>query len=150
MKTGRKPKPAHLHVLNGTNRPDRQNQDEPEVGTDTIAPPSSLSDAALGIWREMVPELVRCHIMKNTDVLAMAALCEQIAVTREAIEKLHSTELLVRGSQGQPVPNPLFGIASDAFKNIYRGFTEFGMTPSSRTRIIAPKPEEGKPGLDID
>ena len=54
---------------------------------------------------------------------------------------------MVTGGLGGPIINPRVRIANDHFKKLLNLWREFGMTPSSRSRIRA---ETDKPDDDFD
>jgi phage terminase small subunit len=53
----------------------------------------------------------------------------------EPLEDPASQGLLIRAGNGTLIPNPLVAIANRACADALRFATEFGMTPSSRSRI---------------
>ena len=46
----------------------------------------------------------------------------------------------MKTSKGNFIQNPLIGIANRALDLMHKYLTEFGLTPSSRTRIVAEPP----------
>jgi P27 family predicted phage terminase small subunit len=75
--------------------------------------------------------------MTEIDEMAFAMLCHSWAEYLEASEKLRETGMLVKSPNGFPMMNPYLVIANTAVKKVRALLTEFGMSPSSRSRIAA-------------
>ena len=136
---GRKPKPSNLRRLQGNagRRALRENEPDPERGIPD--PPMWLSSAALDHWREIAPELDALGVLTTVDGLALAMLCEAWADYRQAREILALegstyTRMTAAGSTSV-VARPEAAISSDAWKRMKSMLIEFGLTPSSRTRV---------------
>lgn len=151
MPPGPPKKPTHLKVLAGTRRADRENPNEPKPSKDAIGPTMPLSDEEREVWNQLVPELVRCGIMTNTDCHNMTMLCQAEALRRRTHDALSRSGLLTHGSTGQPITNPLFKAMLDAQDRVMRLTVEFGMTPAARARVNAkPEDETKDKGFGID
>jgi len=137
MTAGRKPKPTALKVIQGTYRPDRANPSEPQPRT-TIPPcPKFLQGEARETYRKLAKKLARIGLLTEIDEMALAMLCQSWAEYLEASEKLRETGMLVKSPNGFPMMNPYLVIANTAVKKVRALLTEFGMSPSSRSRINA-------------
>ena len=146
---GRKPKPSNLRRLHGNpgRRPLRENEPEPKRGIPD--PPERLTGAALEHWRELVPELDEMGVLTTADGFALALLCEAWAECLEAgeilaREGLTYTRTTAAGSTSVAA-RPEVAMRSDAWKRMKSMMVEFGLTPSSRSRVSATgKPSRGK------
>jgi phage terminase small subunit len=107
---GRKPKPTALKILDGT-RADRINRDEPAMPPGSIEPPAWLDETAREHWRELAPILQSAGLLTVGDRQALALLCESFSRFRS---------------------NPENDKARDLYRRI---LVEFGLTPSSRSRL---------------
>ena len=135
---GRKPLPDNVKRLRGTDQPSRMRPDAPQAGTDALQfIPDELSDAAKKHWATIRPQLVESGIATNLDQRSLMLLCETWATFLEAIKQVRSKGILVIGRHGEPVRNPYLRIVNDASRELTRLFGEFGMTPSSRTRVVS-------------
>jgi len=85
----------------------------------------------------MTAELARLGMTASCDRTALELYCQAYADWRSAIAKLKSA-VIYKGPKGLPVVSPYFAIAQKAQAAMLRLLVEFGMTPSSRTRIHAP------------
>ena len=105
-----------LKVIKGV-RPGRINRNEPKP-SGRVQKPRFLKGRGADLWRQYAPGLVQTGVMKASDVHMFAILCSLLAAFEE-----------------NP---PGFGAARLAQ---LRGLAKnFGMTPTSRTSIIADPP----------
>lgn len=141
---GRRPKPTALKLLTGADKkhPERLNDREPRLEPGLPPAPRELTPRAKREWRRLGRLLLAANIPTELDALALGALCQSYARWIEAQEAIARTGLLVRGDKGIPRINPLLAISRDCQAEYTRLLTEFGMTPSSRSRIRVEKAEE--------
>lgn len=140
---GRRPKPTKLKLLQGTQRSDRINRQEPDPKPEIPNCPAHIQGEARREWRRITKELGAVGLVTRVDRAAIAAYCEAYGRWTEAVSKLHEKGLLVKAPSGYPILNPYLSIINAALDQMRKFLTEFGMTPSSRTRIhIARKNEE--------
>jgi P27 family predicted phage terminase small subunit len=151
---GRRPKPTALKLVDGTARPDRMNPDEPIPPSGEVKCPVWLHGRARRVWRELEPVLKAMGVLTVADVAMFAALCETQAEFIDAREDVRKRGIEIErkryDKQGREFylveDNPSVRIASDAGKRLKALMVEFGMSPSSRTRVTAqPKPKEKSP-----
>jgi P27 family predicted phage terminase small subunit len=147
--TGRRPKSGAEKKLHGN--PGRRslpgNELEPERGTPE--PPEWLSDVALGHWRTLAPELDAAGVLTVADGHALALLCEAHADWRGACEAiaLHGETYTRTTAAGKStvVARPEVAMRSDAWSRMKSMLAEFGLTPSSRSRVSTTRrPSQGK------
>lgn len=153
---GPKPTPTILNALRGNpgKRP-RDPLSEPHPGALREAPPAPrhLNGRAATEWRRVVRELMEVRILTNLDLGPLAVYCAALAQFAEACEQLKAkgAALTVSGHKGMSRANPLIKIREDAAKTVAKYASEFGMTPSSRTRVkAADAPEQRKLFGDLD
>ena len=133
---GRKPKPTRLKVLAGN--PGRRpiNKREPQFGNQMPAPPAHLDRLARQEWKRMCTLLESARILGEADRDALAAYC--VVFTRwaqaERDIKKHGPVIKVGGSIQL---SPYLTVANRCLEQMLRFWAEFGLTPTSRTRIIA-------------
>jgi P27 family predicted phage terminase small subunit len=131
--------------LRGTDRKDRTNEAEPEFDASSVLPPDELEGDALACWRDTAPMLLRAGVLRESDRRALEMLCREWAVYREAQRKVDSSGMLVKAPSGYPMQNPYITIANKAFRNAQSMMSEFGLTPSSRTRVSSDRGGGGLP-----
>lgn len=118
MKRGPKPKPTALKVLEGVH-PFRINGDEPTFRPGGADAPDWLAGLALDHWNELAPVLLEGRVFSAVDRSNLALLCLLYAQWRD-----------------DPTDHKAVG-------QYVRLSLEFGMTPSSRSRLKA-APERPK------
>lgn len=148
---GRKPKPSNLHVLQGTTRPDRKNRREPhpQVMEDVPEPPDFLDDVARAEWFRVGRELLSAGLLARLDTTALAAYAVTYSQWSQSIMRIRKHGMLVKTPNGYPVQSPFVSMANKAFVQMLRMLAEFGMTPSSRSRIASGLPADNPNDLDM-
>ena len=148
---GRKPLPTHLNMVRGTLQKCRMNPDEPTPDPEIPDAPPHLSPEAREEWERLALELYELGILSTIDRAALAAYCQAYGRWVEAEEQLRNIDgtmkLTETTSNGNIIQNPLVGIANKSLELMHKYLTEFGMSPSSRTRVSAKKKTGEKKGF---
>jgi P27 family predicted phage terminase small subunit len=128
-------KPSALHLVHGTARKDRTNGQEPEPDLVLdLTPPADLEPASALVWAEVAPMLKACKILTVADVIALRHLCDAEADYRKARAE-RDGKLVAYSSKGSQMMDQYL-VAQLAISKTLKGWlTEFGMTPSSRSRV---------------
>lgn len=142
---GPKPLPTAVRLARGTYRPDRAAANEPLVYGKPKAPAwlKSNPDAAKE-FRRLVKELAAMGVVGSVDANALARYCVLWVRWRQAEEmiKRAGDTFVIKDSDGKVktvMPSPHVAIARQLSEQLGRLEGEFGMTPSSRSRIeVAP------------
>lgn len=171
MAAGRPRKPSALKVLQGTDRPDRANPDEPIPPSGPVKPPPWLHGRGRTAWKWIAPLLEDMRVLTTADPHALALLCDAYAEyieCRQVVRKLGATyeSRVVRASTRRVAadddqadgddfdaadwsviirPRPEVKMASDAWRRVQRMLVEFGLTPSSRSKVKAGGTAEADP-----
>lgn len=135
MTAGRRPVPNVIKMLRGTDQPCRINKKEPKPKSDNIAMPAGMSKQAQKHWDLVSKQLKEAGILTNLDVHALEIYCESYALWKDATDKINTHGAVVKGNNGFPVRSPYLMVAQRGFDQMRTMLTEFGMTPSSRTRV---------------
>lgn len=148
---GRPPKPTALKILQGNPGKRPLPKDEPRPEAKTPSCPRFLSGGAKAEWRRIVPELEALGLLTKVDRAALAAYCQAYARWKEAEAFLteNGTTYVSRDKDGKVkfvAPFPQVSIAQKQSQLMHRFLVEFGLTPSSRTRVkgIAPDPDAAR------
>jgi P27 family predicted phage terminase small subunit len=81
-------------------------------------------------------------LLTRIDRTALAAYCQLWARWVKAEGEVERLGEVVKAPQtGYPMQNPYLGIANTALKLMHNYLVEFGMTPSSRSRVKAKTPK---------
>jgi len=132
---GRKPTPSAIKALSGNPGKRAINKSEPKFGGVPTCP-KHLDKAAKAEWRRVSAELYACGLLTTVDRAALAAYCTAWSRWAAAEEQIAAQGLvIISPKSGYPVQNPYVGIANTSLDIMRKFAVEFGMTPSSRSRI---------------
>lgn len=145
MPGGRPAKPTEIRRLQGNPGHRPLNANEPQPEPDSGYCPRHLSRGARAEWRRVVPELKALGLFTVVDRAALEAYCECYATWRTAQDVLEREGLTFIAGQGYIAQRPEVAIANNALKLMRAFMSDFGMTPSSRTRVKAPPKQESDP-----
>jgi P27 family predicted phage terminase small subunit len=140
---GRKPTPTQTKIIQGTFRNDRAvNEPTPApLSQKEYQPPRWLKGrVARKAWRRFYQVLTDNNVLTEMDRTALEMLCIAYAKWREAAEKAKVG--LYETKTGYVSHNPLINVENRYAKELRALLTEFGLTPSSRSRIDLPMPKE--------
>lgn len=137
-KPGTKPQPSHMKLVRGNPGKRPINENEPQPDMDLPTPPEGLSDHALKQWDIVAPQLHKMGVLSKIDATALEMYCVAYGNWREAQEKIRRYGPLVKAKSGFLQQSPYMQIANKSFEQMRSMLAEFGMTPSSRTRISVP------------
>jgi P27 family predicted phage terminase small subunit len=142
---GRKPKPTNLKVIQGNPGKRQLNKNEPRPDPALPDPPEHLNEDAHAEWERVARGLYNMGCLSVVDRGTLAAYCQAygrwvqaeraIAEMAEKDPKTHG--LMIKTAKGNIVQNPLVGTANKAKADMMRYASEFGMTPSARSRLGA-------------
>ena len=110
--------------------------------------PTSLSDEAKKHWRKVVGYLEDAGVLTAMDLDALTMYCELYSQWVEANDMIRKKGMVIADPRHKdrvvPMTNPYFRNALKLSEQMKAFLTEFGMTPSSRTRVAAanPKPND--------
>lgn len=134
---GRKPKPTALKVIEGNPGKRPLNQAEPKPENKAPKCPSWLEKEAKKEWRRMSKVLEALGILTEVDTAAFAGYCQAYARWKEAEEFLSKHGTIFKTPSGYIQQVPQVSIAQTYLKIMKDFCSEFGLTPSSRSRIVA-------------
>ena len=139
---GRKPKPTALKRMAGNPGKRRMNEYEPDPPRYKPRCPSHLSDEAKKEWRRISKELYYLGLLSKLDRAFLAAYCQVYARWVKAEQKISEEGEVFITEKGFPMQSPWVSIANKAMDLMNKFGSEFGMSPSSRTRVQATQPKE--------
>jgi len=132
---GRKPKPTVLKLLEGNPGRRPLNQKEPQPEKKAPRCPAWLAPEAKKEWRRMSKQMEKLGVLTQVDAAAFAGYCQAYARWKEAEEFISKHGTIFKTPSGYIQQVPQVSIAQTYLK-IMRDFcAEFGLTPSSRSRI---------------
>ena len=126
-----------------------KNEPEPRATATRPRAPSYLNKPAQAEWRRIVKEIHPLGLLTKLDEAALSAYCVCFTQWIEATEQVQKHGVLIKGQSGLPYQSPDLSIANRAMVEMRKWLIEFGMTPSSRTRVTATEPEKDDPLKDF-
>lgn len=145
----RAPKPTALKLLAGNPGKRPLNENEPELPAGIGEPPDWLDENAKSEWWRVVPDLENAGVTSRVEQTALACYCQAVSNLRHArleLDTLKSRYIIgIRGPQKHPA-------CADERENmelIKKFAAEFGLTPSSRTKIKARPKTTGNEFADV-
>jgi phage terminase small subunit len=148
---GPAPKPTGVRVLEGCRAHRPLPENEPQYPAGIPAKPKRMSRPAQRVWEELVVEMAPANVLRSVDQRALWQLAEDEALLSEAYAGLWRMIRAVEDKakkEGKELPGgALFALVSmtsgrlamnairDLAARVLIERREFGLTPSSRTRI---------------
>lgn len=147
MPRGRPPKPTEIKILEGNPGKRPLNMNEPKPNPLVPECPEWLSDVAKKEWKRVVPELERLGLLTCVDGAALEGYCQSYARWVEAEQFMIKHGTIFKTPNGYIQQVPQVAIAQK-YLNVVKAFcAEFGLTPSSRSRLTI---ENKKDDIDDD
>ena len=134
---GRKPKPTALKMLEGNPGKRPLNDREPIPPKGKIKCPDWLEDEAKKEWKRLGPSLESMGVLTTADLTAFAGYCQAYARWKEAEEFISQHGSIFQTPSGYVQQVPPDSIAQQNLKIMQSFCSEFGLTPATRSRIIA-------------
>ncbi|MEG0145455.1 MAG: phage terminase small subunit P27 family [Clostridia bacterium] len=136
-KRGRKPKPTALKKLEGNPGKRPLGELEPLPPISVLRCPNWLLPEARKEWRRLAPALIAMGVLSLADAVPFAAYCTAYARWREAEDEITQHGSVYKDANGNIKPNPYIAISARQLSEIKSLAAEFGLTPATRTAIIA-------------
>lgn len=138
-KTGPKPKPKQMLKLAGStwvNETRSGRADEVMIEpTMPTMPDWVTSDRAKVHWEFLVGELMDVGVLSSVDAEALARLCVTYDRYINALQILAKEGDVCMNAKGVPMRSPISRVVESLNKDLIKLEGEFGLTPSSRTRV---------------
>lgn len=144
-------KPTALKILEGNPGKRAINHREPKPVIGVPDCPAWVSEAGRRHWPALVGLISDMGVMTIADGSAAALLCNALGEYLDACERVDELGVLVEehkyDKDGNEVasnwkPNPAAVIRSDSWRRVYLMMQQFGLTPSSRSKLHVEKPAE--------
>src|ERR671918_1644652 len=142
---GRKPLPSNVVRLRGNPGKRRLNNAEPRPAAKAPSCPPCLGDEARKEWQRLAKELAELGLLTGLDRGLLAAYCQAHALWVEAGSSIERYGTMVRSPNRFPMQSHYVAVANRQVDIMVRIASEFGMTPSSRTRIRVGERPPGDP-----
>jgi P27 family predicted phage terminase small subunit len=139
---GRPPLPTHIKLVKGTARPHRLNPNEPKPPLAVPEPPPHLEEREKARFTSMAEMLLRRGVMTELDAGALARYATAWCRWVDAEAEIKKRGLVVKTSADFVIQNPFLAVANKCMNQMAQIESEFGLTPSSRTRIRMEEPND--------
>jgi len=138
---GRKVIPDSIKARSGTLRSSRKRGELTVSLSDKIPPPpDDLTKREKDIYFSTTNELYRLNLLQNLAIPAIVMYCTYVATWLDAREKINKLKIVYvqKNKKGEEIPklNPYFRVMNESFDRAKFLIVEFGMTPSSWTKIL--------------
>lgn len=144
---GGKPKPTALKILHGNPGKRPLNDREPKVDPAIPDPPEHMTERQVAIWNRFSKEMKSAGVLTKLDAVAYEMLCRAYVAATEAAEKVAEFGPIWMDKGDSKIPkfaySPYWAVQNREEKKLLALLTEFGMTPSSRTRVKVDKEPGG-------
>jgi len=117
------------------------------AGTPPMPQRLMVEPAAVAKWNELVPILIQLGTLTQADGEALATLCEVYAATQACLLELRASGPVMKTDLGGVKPNPAGPLYRSLVALQASLMGEFGLTPSSRTRLGG---KEEKPADEVE
>jgi P27 family predicted phage terminase small subunit len=133
---GRKPTPTALKILHGNPGKRRLPDNEVQPPSEIPEPPDHLDDAAKKEWARITELLSQLGLIARLDMAGIAAYCVAFSRWADAERKVAKHGIIVMSPDKKfPMKSPYLSVAESAMEAMRKMLAEFGLTPSSRTRL---------------
>ena len=148
---GRPPKPTYLKVLEGNPGKRPLNENEPKPKPSAPKCPAWLSPVAKKEWKRIAPELERLGLLSVIDGAALEGYCESYAKWVELtqfLKKFEKQGYMFKTPSGYMQQLPQVSMAQRYLALVKAFCSEFGLTPSSRSRMTLPGQAEAEDPME--
>ena len=150
MPVGRKPKPTHLHIVEGTfdvSRHRKRLKSEPKPVGNLNEPPVWFNEGQRDVWAHGLQH-APAGLLKAIDLgiyVAWVVACDTHRQAAEQLAKMGYKGLLAPGAKGGVVQSPLVGVMNRQALIMLRHASEMGFSPVSRARVTVDPTKEVNP-----
>jgi len=143
-KAGRRPKPTALKILEGTQKGRAKREPALPAGVPPMPKRLEVDQVAVEKWRELADILTRMGVLTLGDGEALATLCEVHSAEQSCLLQLRAGGAVMHTDLGGIKPNPAGPMYRSLVAMKASLLSEFGLTPSSRTKLATPieKPQD--------
>lgn len=136
---GRKPRPTVLKLIEGNPGKRALNDREPMPSVEIPECPDFLDATAREEWNRTSQVLSGMGLLTQADRSALAAYCVAYSRWVQAEQQVARFGTIVKSPEkGFPMKSPYLTVADQALETMRKLMVEFGLTPSSRSRIRIP------------
>lgn len=139
---GRKPLPSKVKELAGNPGKRAINKKEPKPASRVPQCPPHLKGDAKVEWKRVTKELHTLGILTKVDRATLTAYCMAWGDLVKAEQQIEKEGEVIVSDKGGMYQNPWVAIKKRSMDQVVKFSAEFGMTPSSRSRLKVELPGE--------
>lgn len=149
--------PTALKILKGNpgRRPLNKDEPKPKAG---VSAQMQLKPYEQEMWDYLTPRFEKQGVLTENDLHSLYVLCQTWGNYRDAMDELDRQKeenngripFVVYSRNNMPLANPLMTVINTLRERLHKLMIQFGMTPSSRSHIIAIKNEDKNPWSDFE
>ncbi len=130
-------KPTALKVAEGNpgRKPLPENEPKPKVRKPPA--PKFLQGEAKKEYNRLGKKLAELSVMTEVDQIGLAVTSQVWADFVQAVEQAQGKPLVIKTPNGGVMQNPFISVANTKAKLLKGYLAEFGLTPASRSRVVA-------------
>lgn len=151
-RSGRKPKPTKLKMIQGNAGKRKLNDKEPVAESLNEAPPAPewMPDHARAIWTRAAEWLVGAQILTEQDLHNLESFAMAYHRWRQAQDHVSQHGIVIENpSSGALQKNPALTVINEANRQMVVFGSALGLDPASRSRLAAPGGEEENPFAEL-
>ncbi|CAI2424407.1 Phage terminase, small subunit [Serratia fonticola] len=137
--------PTHLRLVRGNPSKRAINKNEPKPPTGVPPTPKHFDKQGKYWFKRMAEELDALGVMSQLDARALELLVEAYTEYRHHCEVLDQEGYSYKTDEGLVKPHPQAAMKADVWKRMRGMLGEFGMTPSSRSKVNTTGPDQVDP-----
>lgn len=146
MARGRKPLAPEVHEHNGSYRknPNRENKERPVIDGERPDAPEWFNELELEVWHALCADLEQKGVQDTSNRELLIAYCTAYAGWFECRRMVMENAYTMIDNHGNVKRHP---VATDMHKfreQLNKLIPEFGLSPSSRSRLVSLKQDEDK------
>ena len=146
---GPSPKPTIIRKLEGNPSKRPLNDREPIPPDGVPDCPDHLNEEARAEWFRTAQVLQTMGLLSKADRAALGCYCTAYSRWVQAERDVAKFGTVVKSpSTGFPLKSPYLTVADQSIETMRKFMVEFGLTPSSRSRIKVPNNHEAKDEFD--
>lgn len=143
---GRKPKPTAVHKLQGNpskKKLDNTNEPRPKTRPEMPYGLKTHSPMVAKLWEQHAPEMERLGLLTGLDVGAYRLLLQHYLFALQAAKQVDVDGMFRLDENGVERKHPGMQVFRDNSEMYRKWASEFGLTPSSRSRLkMEPEAEQ--------
>jgi P27 family predicted phage terminase small subunit len=136
---GRKALPLAVKLITRQGRYPLNLNEPRNSALDPDCPEELIDPVARAEWARIAKTLSASGHCTSADRNTLIGYCLKYAQWRALEEEARKHPFVVKAPSGYPIPNPALGMANKVFNLVLKTAAELGLTPSSRTRVVAAK-----------